>query len=221
MSVAIRITRSVTDLLPLFTKLLDYSPHTRYIAYQHDSDEQVSRTHTHILVTDTFPSVETIKNYLREIFPGITKSDYAFKTKYKPRNSKVSVPVDEKFITYMSKGKFDCAISRGFTDEQIQRYKAQWVDYETISKKEEAVTSYTMAQELARYIEATYTEEPVDFHYVDIVNQAIDIHNRHHKGFNDHSLIRVIQTAFGMGNTPFRAKMITLITRKLICYDHI
>lgn len=215
MSIAIRITAPYVDLIPFFAKLRNYGCR-RYVAYQHDQSETVSRTHVHLLIWGSYPSTPTMKGWILASLNKLEmkKSDWSFKSK----------GVTEDFITYMSKGVLD-PVEYGdmYTRDELDRYKQKWVDY-TEDPKREATTAYQMSQELAQYIQSRYAhlesvKELYEACYYDVVDKAIEIHNRHRKSFCEFSLLRVIQTAFGMGQTPFRQQMATKVYRKLYSYD--
>lgn len=111
-------------------KVLEYleSLSEKLIIYQHEADDDVNRTHIHGLIMDCSRSDDTLRNNLFKV--NYTKN-YELKSTYKTKTG--TYPVDDKYITYMSKGKLDPSYSKGYTEDEIAAYKAQWKDM-TISK---------------------------------------------------------------------------------------
>ena len=73
--------------------------------YQHDADEEISRTHIHGLLIGCTKGEDTIRN---RFFKGKYQSaDYELKTRYEVKEGLMQVKrkydVDEKYIIYMSK----------------------------------------------------------------------------------------------------------------------
>lgn len=100
----------------------------KLIMYEHEADEDVTRTHIHGLVMDCSRSDDTLRNNLFKV--NYTKN-YELKSTYKTKTG--IWPVDAKFITYMSKGYLDPKYNKGFTEEEVAMYKSQWKDM-TVSK---------------------------------------------------------------------------------------
>lgn len=110
---ALRVTRSYACLKPFFEKLSGYCD--KLVAYQHDES---SRVHVHALVVNCKPSTDTLKNWIRSCTGKVEKTDWSFVTK----------DVNDKFITYMSKGKLAPSCCYGFDNDQILAYQAAWED---------------------------------------------------------------------------------------------
>lgn len=221
MKLAIRITLAWSDKLEEFFNGLD-----RAVVYQHDADEEISRTHVHALA-ETSVSTDTLKNRLHKILgwrPG--RSDWAFTQKIKHN------PVQDKFITYMSKGKLEPVFIKGFNQEVCDKYKALWVVKKippVAEKQHTNVTALDIATELKRYImtEIWDGDHPEDFkpYALDavthrwIVNKCIDLHNKYGKTYMVHSLLRVIQTAWGQcpNNSKWKDRIIDATAKQLDC----
>lgn len=108
---ALRVTRSYAGLKSFFEKLSTNCD--KLVAYQHDES---SRVHVHALVVACKPSTDTLKNWIRTVVGPVEKTDWSFVTKN----------VNENFITYMSKGNLAPVCCYGFTNDQIEAYKAAW-----------------------------------------------------------------------------------------------
>jgi len=102
------------------------------VVYEHAADDEIKRTHVHALITDPTSGTTTMKARLTKLFGVWKKEDWAFVTKYK--SDEKSLPVDDKLITYMSKGCLEPSLVVGFTEEQITKYKDAWIEPETRKK---------------------------------------------------------------------------------------
>lgn len=83
------------------------------IIYQHTADDSIKRTHIHGLIFGCTRKEDTVRN---KFFKG--KYEYSMKTK-----------VDDKFITYMSKGKLDPVFIKGFDSDLVRQRKSEWQDH--------------------------------------------------------------------------------------------
>lgn len=113
---AIRITRPYSALTPFFDKLKDFSD--KLIVYEHTES---SRPHIHGLIVNCKPSTDTLKNWIKAVVGKVEKTDWSF----------VSKDVNEKFITYMSKGKLEPKTCVGFSEVQVSEYRDAWEDRRT------------------------------------------------------------------------------------------
>lgn len=96
------------------------------IVYQHDKDEKVSRTHIHLLAVGCKHSTDTLKNWIRKHIGAVEKTDWSFKAAERVEEARY------RYITYMSKGRLDPLLVKGFSAEDIQRCKLAWVEPDTV-----------------------------------------------------------------------------------------
>lgn len=125
MNYAVRYSRSFMDLSGVILYIASVSE--QLAVYEHESDEEVSRTHIHFLLKGCSVTKQTLKNHLPKEL-NMTRSDYVHSTTYLD-NKGDEHPIDDKFIIYMSKGRLDPVFLKGFTKEDCDSYKAQWKDY--------------------------------------------------------------------------------------------
>jgi len=120
---AVRISRAYDELKGMWEALREEC--AAMIVYQHDADEETSRTHVHAVIQDLSIGVETIKyrvkSYLKtKVF---SKSDWCFQTEVGRPKSEVTWD----YITYMSKGKLEPVLVHNVTDNDIQLYTTNWI----------------------------------------------------------------------------------------------
>lgn len=114
MNYALRLTFGYNELEAFYKKTTDVC--SKVIVYEHIDTK---RLHCHALLQDCTVSTDTLKNWIKKAL-GVTKvipDNWSFKT----------ADLNIKYITYMSKGKFDAKLVKGFSPEEIQEYKAAWV----------------------------------------------------------------------------------------------
>lgn len=190
------------------------------VAYQHDADEEVSRTHIHAMLENVSQSKDTLKRWVVECLgQKVDRSDWAFSTLQ-----------NRKFITYMSKGVLDPMIYAGITIDEINEWKAKWVmptPKQENEKQAEKETVFQIARRLARWMDdnnvkhtyITTNGKPIIVDKIEtkeIVKECIRLHIELEKTFCDFSLIRVIQTAIGISHCNYnREHMIDKIVQKL------
>lgn len=219
MKIAIRFT------LPFDDKLKEYfNSFEQMVVYQHDADEEVSRTHVHALV-ETSVSTDTLKNRLQKLIGyRLSKSDWAFSAKGRDGS-----PIEDRFITYMSKGKLQPIALKGFTQEQCDSYKGLWVEQsKPLRSKSDTkdVTNLDIARELQEYITKQAVVQYDDVHsklFIDnistpmMIEKCIDLHNKYNKTYVDHSLVRIIQTSWGLcyQGSKWRERLVQSVAAKL------
>ena len=138
--------------------------------------------------------------------------------------------MEDKFITYMSKGHLEPVYRKGFTQELCDKYKALWEvkSHPPIAGKNHTnVTALDMAIELKKYITTEIWDgddpenrKPFILDQIThkwIVNKCIDIHNKYGKTYMIHSLLRVIQTAWGLcdSDSKWKDRLITATSKHL------
>lgn len=121
MNIAFRVSLAFSDV-----KLEQlYEDCEKVIVYEHPADDEVSRTHIHGLCIGYKHKDDTF----RKFFKG--KYEYALTLK----NKKTGAPVDETFITYMSKGCYDPVYVKNVSDEEIELGKSLGFKVEKSDKK--------------------------------------------------------------------------------------
>lgn len=90
--------------------------------YEHSGDP--ANIHIHALILGWSKDKTTLKNWLKETL-NLTpaRTQWVFSTHYDGDK-----PVDEGFLAYMSKGKYDPKYVKGFSDEVIAEAKAKGYD---------------------------------------------------------------------------------------------
>lgn len=119
------------------------------VIYEHEADEEVMRTHIHGLIMGCQRSDDTLRN---KLFKVMFTKNYELKSTFK-RKGGGPLPVSLNYITYMSKGKLEPSYFHGITKEEIDAYRAAWVDYESTPAAKEkkdptkAITRYEFIKE--------------------------------------------------------------------------
>lgn len=194
----------------------------RLVIYEHESDEEINRTHVHMLVDNPTVTQETFKNWIGRD-RGKGNSFWSFKTVYSVKKGNDEIPVDLKFITYMSKGTLQPKYVKALTEEEIEQYRAAWINYPSRSAatadnddKKPTITMYHMAREVhdsfhyrkekklhQLTLEGTFEVDNTGYidpaePYREYCKRAIQVHHKYEKGFCTYSLEKVVQTAFAM-----------------------
>lgn len=217
---AVRITRSFDELKPFFQKIVTSHPDSVLVVFQHDADEEVSRTHIHAAMINVNPSTDTLKRWIKDALDvkSFSRYDWSFK----------QLEGLDRYVTYMSKGKLEPSFLHNIEYATVTALRSEWKEHPVVEDKREDVTAYSMAIELAKWIDMDIRQseyDPVqrkwtnvgeDITERDIVIQAIAIHNKYRKGFCDFSLVRVIQTAYGLcSKQRFKDALVAKVLDKL------
>lgn len=117
MNVAIRVSVAY-DVLTGFETI--YELCDKVVVYEHEADEEVKTTHVHMLLEGYKRKEDTLRNAIKKHYTG---PNFALKVK-KDDGS----PVDDSFITYMSKGTLDPKYNKGYDDGFIATRRGEWVE---------------------------------------------------------------------------------------------
>lgn len=125
MNLAIRISRPYDDIRDWVQGLKA----ERIIAYQHDADDEVSRTHVHLLVLQSQIKPDAMKTRFKTLYGNIDKTDWSFTSAFKDEGKVTPISDDSssKFITYMSKGHLEPVYNIGYELDEVNRLKSLWV----------------------------------------------------------------------------------------------
>lgn len=145
------------------------------IWYFHPNGEHGKGPHVHALIYD-FPRIDdTMRGYIKKEFNlDGRKQEFAVSDNYE-KGEKMTHEKTEKYITYMSKGKFEPFFFKGYEKSEIEKLKEKWIDYKKTENKIEKnvimnievhkkvklkITRFALAQQvLAMYTEAGLPEE--------------------------------------------------------------
>jgi len=216
MSYAIRLTFEYVQMAGVVKRICDQADVV--VVYEHDESE---RKHIHLYTEGLTATVQTIKNWVvKDLGFKVNKSDWSFKT-----------AKDRNFITYMSKGKLKPTKVKGICDEDIELFRLKWIERTTVKKdKKELATGWTMAKELAEWIDSKSDGSSWYFHdgqfissggdeivtQDDVIRKCIKIHNKYEKPYCDFSLARVIQTAYGCTQKgSWKLRLVESVKQKL------
>lgn len=133
MNLAIRISRSFDEIKQWCEELKA----EKIILYQHDADDEISRTHVHMLVIGITIKQDTLKYRYKKLYGDIDKTDWSFITSYKEDGKLIPITLESsyKFITYMSKGHLTPLICDGFDRFLILELTQKWVVPDTTHVK--------------------------------------------------------------------------------------
>lgn len=135
MNLAIRISRPYDDI----REWCEFKAEQK-IVFQHDADDEVSRTHIHMLVIGSTIKPDALKYRYKKLYGDIDKTDWSFVASFKDSEGKtqpITAESSEKFITYMTKGVLVPVLSEGYNPEKVLELAQQWKDPKTTTLKTE------------------------------------------------------------------------------------
>lgn len=128
-----RISVASTVLEPFFRKLTMESG-IKFLCYEHEADEEISRTHVHFILLGGQRTVTTYKNYITECIKS-AMIDFAPRTDWSLKTYEADKA--DSCVKYMSKGKLDPKMNIGFDDEYLMKMKSE--GYDKKDKKDEKI----------------------------------------------------------------------------------
>lgn len=127
MNYAIRLTFPAVELRHWMSRVSMVSEKCCF--YEHS--ENVARVHIHGIVCGCTVSDQTLKNWVQEAL-GLTPvgSEWSFKQTY--GKGKEKKRVDDGYIAYMSKGKYDPVYCVNYTEQEVAEWKTKGFDKKEI-----------------------------------------------------------------------------------------
>lgn len=221
---AIRITREYSELDAWVQHLSDKCD--RLIAYQHDADEEVSRTHVHLVVIGYTTSDETMKSQIRKHFQvsQFPKTDWVF-----------DILRDEhKAITYASKKDLQAKFMKGYEQEFVAECSAKYLPPEQYSNSKVKTQFKVIAEKpevskkrqndlLDEMIQVIKQNHPIQQHLTEfnyqwdpheVLNSIIEVLNKHRVIFGRYKVRDYYDTIMSrMCPSKFQQSM-----REMVCF---
>jgi len=139
-------------------KFLQENVDTRSIWYIHPSGK-VKGPHCHGLVYDHRQTAETFRNKIKKYFNLVTQGSFAISNKYE-RGTVMADGHTRKYITYMSKGKYDPIMNIGYDQDNVNTMRSEWREPTSVhisgdltvitsgEVKSKRITTFTITQEV-------------------------------------------------------------------------
>jgi hypothetical protein len=118
-----------------------------FVVYEHEKDEDVSRTHCHMLI-----ETDEVESEIRKQVAQSNKSNlkgnslYMLSTEYKDKKRGKAKLIDDGLITYMSKGNLQYKYNKGCTEEFIKTCTMLWKNYKDV--KEDTIEAEKLTKEI-------------------------------------------------------------------------
>lgn len=143
---------------------------TKVIWYRHPDGKKGKGPHYHGLVFNFTKCADTCREWIKETL-GLNGAGHLGVSDKLPKDmggKKMTEELTPGFITYMSKGKFDCVYSKAYDELEIATLKNKWIDYRkddnananvmvcyVEKEKKDKLTQYA----LARMAQSRYLDE--------------------------------------------------------------
>lgn len=107
----------------------------KVLAYEHVGDA-TEKVHIHLMLIGVRCDKKTIQKTMKDACPEVARfkgnGDWSFKTKDAKYGDVEDSP---KYITYMTKGKFDAKYNKGYSQEELDNAKANWKEPSKLKTK--------------------------------------------------------------------------------------
>lgn len=153
--------QSATEFLTKFSESCE-----KAIWYLHPAEDSKTkkREHIHGLIKDCRFIDDTARNHIKKAFSlgqKGHKNEFAVSNTYE-RGTRMSEENVSKYITYMTKGKYEPILNKGF--ENIEELKSNWknpnvITIELVQSKEKKMTLYKIARAAQQEYMSEFVEE--------------------------------------------------------------
>lgn len=173
MNLHIRISRSYSEL----TAWIASESYGSCVVYEHEADNEVSRTHCHIWVKNVKCSTDTLKNHVKKFIGKVAPSDWYFTTV----NKSGDLWTDD-VITYMSKGTLSPVFVSGWSSDEIDSFRQKWVsppsplvvqDGKLVIKRTVKETAKKTKRELIQEMLETYLPEMDTREIIELIRKVL------------------------------------------------
>jgi len=147
--VAGRISRSFVDVSGV---LMAWSKQaTKYWVYEHEEDDEVSRTHVHFLFEGSTDTIKKAKERHTYIALDLDRSDHAYKHKWE-------ISKRDSYGQYMTKGKLDPVFTNDMEQANLWKTKGYDVKDNKVDKKD----YYTLCERIKLMSSVEYVVDVKD-----------------------------------------------------------
>lgn len=143
---AIRITLSYELCKDVISKWADRSD--KVIVYQHDADEEVSKTHVHLGLYGCEVKTEALKRMWPDA-PGKGNEFWSWKE---------ATEEPTKYLTYMSKGTLRPVFMKNFSPDLVETSRQAWVE-PSLGNDKSRDSSESVIQDIMKYFKDDEFEE--------------------------------------------------------------
>lgn len=141
MDYAPRLTFSYESLQRWISRVAMVSE--KVLFYEHSDDP--ANVHIHGIIRGCSVAEKTLKNWVKETL-GLTPTgtQWTFPQTYKDKVTGERIAVNDEFVKYMSKGKYDPVYNKGYSEEFIADQKSKGFDKKDrkVDKKQTAAERY-------------------------------------------------------------------------------
>jgi len=160
--------------------------------------------HIHGLIYNWSKSDDTFRNQIKKAH-NVKGTQLAVSNTYE-RGTKMNEEHIDRYVTYMSKGKFEPMFNKGFADDWIGERKREWKSPTTVrisgdltvitngEVKKKVITQFAIARELEVWIIEQIANDNHPSHS-NIVKQARMILHSHNRLADDNMLVKICQDA--------------------------
>jgi len=121
----------------------------KLLCYEHNDKKE--NVHCHFLLYGVYDSVDTLKRKMRSHGIDLKGSgQLSFKTSFKLKDGTMVDITDEtipKYVTYMSKGKYNPSYNKGYDPQFIDDCKAAWINHTRPPRGEALLLDFTKYME--------------------------------------------------------------------------
>lgn len=121
---AIRITRPYMDCSGIISRWADRS--NAIVVYQHDADEEISKTHIHLAIYGSEVKAEALKRMWEDV-PGKGNEFWSWKEWIVEQDNDDSL-INSRYLTYMSKGTLRPVFVKNFSNAILENSRQGWVE---------------------------------------------------------------------------------------------
>jgi len=176
--------------------------------------------HIHGLVCNWSQHPDTYRNQIKKTH-NVKGTQLAVSNTYE-RGTKMCEEHIDKYVTYMSKGKFEPLYNKGFADDWIGKRKCEWKSPTSVrisgdltiiangEVKKKTITQFAIARELEVWICEQIAKDNYP-KYRDIIKQARTILHSHNRLADDNMLVKICQDA--MWPTDENSRISKIISR--------
>lgn len=192
----LRVTRPFTDAFVLaMSQLAALGASTEWMVYEHEADEQVSRTHCHVYFFNWGLSEQSFRSYFKNMYGDLPKTDYALSTTAGRGKGPITL---EYAVKYASKdGSIPVKFVRGFDKEQIHKieegYKKQPIL--AVHKEPRQMTKWKLVEicyEEAKQEAKVYNQPKLT--KGQMVDLVVDVLLTHKQVFSTYKVIEIMET---------------------------
>lgn len=193
-SIANNSTDEVNSVVILLSALAAHGACTDWVVYEHEADNEVSRTHCHIYFFNWGLSEQTFRKRFAQLFHRIEKTDFAISTTAGRSKGIITLQYAVKYAS--RDGALTHKLCRGFDSQIVKELEKSFVKaIPAIVREPHQFTKWKLVQLFLEDLTYAEEQEGRELTKTEQTELCLDMLKEHKQVYSSHKVIEILETA--------------------------